>query len=362
VARPLLIISHPAVLAVNQLPYAALRDHGWDPWLVVPARWRHDHDADELRPEVLPELEGRVRGRRILWPGAVQRHVYASSLRTMIEAVRPDVAFIEAEPTSLAAAQWGRALSRAGIPFGVQADENIERSYPWPARALRRRVEARAAFVAARTPAAASLIAARAAGLAAPLIAHHVPDWRPAAGDRDRPFTVGFAGRLVREKGLDTLADAVAGMPDARLRLVGNGPLLGELAARPEPIEIITGVRHADMPAIYAGLDVLVLPSRTTPSWSEQFGRVLVEALTCGVPVVGSSSGEIPWVVGSTGGGLLFPEGDVAALRERLERLRADPQLRARLAETGRRAALERFSVRRVAADLDRALTTAADA
>jgi glycosyltransferase involved in cell wall biosynthesis len=283
-----------------------------------------------------------------------------TSLRSVIGAVRPAVAFIEAEPTALAAAQWGRALARAGVPFGLQADENLERSYPAPARAVRRRVEARAAFVAARTPAAASLIAARAPGLPAPLIAHHVPDWPRAARTGDATFTVGFAGRLVPEKGLDTLADAVAGMPDARLRLIGNGPLLGELSARPGQIEIVTGVRHADMPAIYAGLDVLVLPSRTTPSWSEQFGRVLVEALTCGVPVVGSSSGEIPWVVGSTGGGLLFPEGDVAALRERLERLRADPVLRARLADTGHRAALERFSVQRVAADLDRALRTAA--
>ena len=64
------------------------------------------------------------------------------------------------------------------------------------------------------------------------------------------------------------------------------------------------------MAAGYAQLDVLVLPSHTTPTWKEQFGRVIVEALWCGVPVVGSDSGEIPWLIELTGGGLVFPEGD----------------------------------------------------
>jgi glycosyltransferase involved in cell wall biosynthesis len=55
----------------------------------------------------------------------------------------------------------------------------------------------------------------------------------------------------------------------------------------------------------YAEMDVLVLPSRTTSRWAEQFGRVLIEALWCGVLVVGS--GEIPWIVETTGGGRVFP-------------------------------------------------------
>ena len=110
------------------------------------------------------------------------------------------------------------------------------------------------------------------------------------------------------------------------------------------------------MSATYASFDVLVLPSRTTATWAEQFGRVLVEALSHGVAVVGSSSGEIPWVVESTGGGIVFPEGDVEALRSALVTLRDDPQRRARLASAGRAAVLERFSVPAVARALDAAL------
>jgi glycosyltransferase involved in cell wall biosynthesis len=96
-------------------------------------------------------------------------------------------------------------------------------------------------------------------------------------------------------------------------------------------------------------LDVLVLPSISRPNWKEQFGRVLVEAMACGVPVVGSTCGEIPNVVGDAG--LLFPEGDVAGLRDCLARLQADAELGARLAEAGRARVAERFTQQRIAAE-----------
>jgi glycosyltransferase involved in cell wall biosynthesis len=361
--RRVVIVSHPAVLAVNQLPYAALLARGWDPWLVVPARWRHDHAEGDVAAEHLDELAGRVLPRRVVPAGAIQRHLYVTSPGRLLRELKPDVAFIEAESTSLAAAQWGWALHRAGVPFGVQADENLHRDFPLAARLIRRWVDAHAAFVAVRSPAAARLVTERAPRLPAPLVPHHVavPKTAPARAG-DGLFTVGFAGRLVPEKGLDTLADAVAGMSGVRLRLIGNGSMRAALEARRErgePIEIVTGVRHEDMPEAYAQLDVLVLPSLTTPRWSEQFGRVLVEALASGVPVVGSSSGEIPWVIDSTRGGLVFPEGDVAALRSALERLRGDPALRASLAQAGGDAARARFSVERVAEDLEGALEAA---
>ncbi len=356
----LLVVSHPAVLAVNQLAYAALRAHGWDPWIVVPNRWRHEYKGDAFEPECLPELTGRVAGMRIILPGRVQRHLYVTNPARVIERLQPDVAFIEQEPTALPTLQWGHALRRARVPFGMQAAENLPRRYPLPARIARAWTLRSAAFVAARSPTAARLVSTMAPRLPTPVIPHHVPEW-PRASDPpgERPFTVGFAGRLVPEKGIDDLLDAVAGLPGARLRLVGNGPLLGHFQARAlagEPVEIDTDTSHNEMAHAYAGFDVLALPSHTTPGWTEQFGRVLVEALWCGVPVVGSSSGEIPWVIDTTGGGLVFREGDVGDLRGRLGELQSDPELRLRLAEQGRDAVQRHFSVAAVAADLDRAL------
>jgi glycosyltransferase involved in cell wall biosynthesis len=113
------------------------------------------------------------------------------------------------------------------------------------------------------------------------------------------------------------------------------------------------------MPAAYAGFDVLVLPSRATPKWAEQFGRVLVEGLSLGVPFIGSDSGEIPWVLHVTDGGIVVPEGDVAALRRALVRLRGSPAVRHQMAERGRERALAQFSVAAVASGLDCALKEA---
>ena len=62
-----------------------------------------------------------------------------------------------------------------------------------------------------------------------------------------------------------------------------------------------------DVPRHLRALDALVLPSESTPLWKEQFGHVLIEAMACGVPVVGSDSGAIPEVIGEAG--LLFPGG-----------------------------------------------------
>jgi glycosyltransferase involved in cell wall biosynthesis len=356
----LLVVSHPAILAVNQLPYAELRRHGWDPFVVTPNAWRNQYATAPFPPEVLPELAGRVAGRRVALAGRIQRHFYVTRIAGLIADVRPRAALIEEEPTSVPAFQWGRALWRARVPFAVQAAENLDRPWPLPARGLRRWTLAHAAFVVARSSSAAALVHRARPGLAAPVIPHHVPGWPVARRARGDAFVVGYAGRLVREKGLDVLIDAAAGLDRVIVRLVGDGPMRGELQARAARrsvrLEIDVGLRHDDMGAAYAGFDILVLPSRTTATWAEQFGRALVEALWCGVPVVGSDSGEIPRVIGSSRGGLVFREGDAAALREALVRLRDSPVLRRELAEQGSAHARAQFSVAAVSSRLDRAL------
>jgi glycosyltransferase involved in cell wall biosynthesis len=90
---------------------------------------------------------------------------------------------------------------------------------------------------------------------------------------------------------------------------------------------------HAEVTSLWPSIDVLVLPSRTTPHWAEQFGHVLVEAMAHGVTVMGSSSGAIPEVIGDAG--VIVPEGDELALREALEQLATDRKNLRRLAERG---------------------------
>ncbi|MHB8185472.1 MAG: glycosyltransferase [Dermatophilaceae bacterium] len=251
------------------------------------------------------------------------------------------------------AAQWGLAAHLLGIPFGVQFAENLDRPLQRPARIIRSAVLPRATFVAARSDAAARLAVEWGARGDVRLIPHHVPGW-PLPERRSRArFTVGYAGRLVAEKGLDTLVAAIRRLAlPVELLVAGDGPLrswLESVDLGASSLRIVSGIDHAAMADLYAEMDVLVLPSRTTPGWAEQFGRVLVEALWCGTPVVGSDSGEIPWVIETTGGGLVFPEGDDAALADRLKKLRGDPELSHMLAERGRARSVELCGVEAVA-------------
>ena len=85
--------------------------------------------------------------------------------------------------------------------------------------------------------------------------------------------------------------------------------------------------------SLYRSLDVLAVPSLTTPGWVEQFGRVAVEAMACGTPVVASDSGALPDVV--RGAGLLVPPGDAAALAEALARAGTDERLSATMRREG---------------------------
>lgn len=363
----LLIVSHPAVVSVNQEVYRELSRRGWRVTIVLPSRWRHDYSATDIEPQPLPGMERALRPVPVLLRGRPQRHVYLTRTRAICAQARPDVAFVEAEPFAVAAAQWGRTFERLGIPFGVQCYENIDRSLPAPVRWMRSRVLRDAAFVAARSPTAGELAlrwgARGRVGLAPPA----VPAWEtsPARADAagQRPFTIGYAGRLTEAKGLRDLLAAVRLLQaPVQLSLIGDGALRGELEGQPIPgstVRVLSGLRHDEMSSAYAQMDVLVLPSRTTPTWKEQFGRVIIEALYCQVPVVGSDSGEIPWLLELTGGGLVFPEGDVSELAERLRRLREDPPLRSQLAGRGHEAVQRLFTVPAATDQFERLLDAA---
>jgi glycosyltransferase involved in cell wall biosynthesis len=362
-SRRLLVVSHPAVVSVNQLVYRELKRRGWDVTIVVPSRWRHEYSQSAVSPRALPEMEAALRPTRVLAPGRPQRHVYLTSARAQCASTRPAVAFVEAEPYSLATSQWAFTFVRRAIPFGVQCYENIDRRLPGPVRWLRCRVLADAAFVAARSDSAARLARDWGAAGEVALAPPAVPAWDSLPARGEHPFTVGYAGRLIESKGLFDLLGAVRELQaPVQLLLIGNGELRPQLDGQAIPgsrVRVLDGLSHEQMASGYAQLDVLVLPSHTTPTWKEQFGRVIIEALWCGVPVVGSDSGEIPWLIELTGGGLVFAEGDVAALTARLRQLRDEPRLRASLAAAGRAAVERLFTVPAATDALERLLVNA---
>jgi glycosyltransferase involved in cell wall biosynthesis len=175
-------------------------------------------------------------------------------------------------------------------------------------------------------------------------------DYRTERTRKGPGFVLGFAGRICPEKGWRVLIESMKGLPeDVTLRIGGKGPEDAELQqAIQSPglgsrVQLLGVVSRGDLPAFYAGIDALVVPSLTTPRWKEQLGAVIPEAMSAGVPVIGSSSGAIPEAIGEAG--VVVPEGDPDRLREAIAGLRADADRHHRLALDGRRRFEREFSV-----------------
>ena len=161
------------------------------------------------------------------------------------------------------------------------------------------------------------------------------------------PPVVGFLGRFVEAKGVRLLMRALEDMRTPwRALWVGGGPLepaLREWAERQGGrVRVVGGIAHDIVPAYLNAMDLLAAPSQTTPDWREQFGRMLIEAFACGVPVIGSDSGEIPYVVADAG--LIVGERDEAGWCRALGELLEGPARRAELAARGRDRAHSLYS------------------
>lgn len=283
---------------------------------------------------------------------------YHPQLAVRIAREKPDLLHIDEEPYNFATWQALRLAQRAGIPALFFTWQNLPRRYPPPFAWMERAVLRRAAYAIAGTQQAADVWRDKGYGGPLAVIPQFGVDpeiFKPGPPRETGPFRIGYAGRLVPEKGVDVLLNALAGLAgDWHLSLAAQGPErdnLQKLAARLQILPRVTfeqAMPSTTMPDYYRTLDALILPSLTRPNWKEQFGRVLIEALACGVPVVGSESGAIPEVLGDVG--LTFPEGDAQALRQRLDSLmRRDASQRAAAAQQGRDAVLARFTQAQVA-------------
>ena len=138
------------------------------------------------------------------------------------------------------------------------------------------------------------------------------------------------------------------------MHVLGTGPQEGKARRRAAELGLAEriiwerGVPSTLIPERLRTFTMLVQPSLTRRNWKEQFGRAMMEAMACGVAVVGSTSAEIPNVIGDAG--LVVPEGDATALREAMARLLADRQLREEFGRRGRLRVLDCYTNERIAA------------
>ncbi len=167
-------------------------------------------------------------------------------------------------------------------------------------------------------------------------------------------FVIGFAARLVPEKGLLYLLEAAAQLQgDWTLLLIGDGPDRDRALKRAQELGIVPRIRmigsvpHFDLAKYYNAMDVLVSPSVSTPVWKEQYGLVVLQVMNSQVPVVGSTCGETPHVIGDAG--LIFKEGDVTKLVEHLRLLQSNPVLRVDLGKRGYERVQKHFTFHSIA-------------
>ena len=332
---------------------------GMELFVAVPPYWRekgHDWTLERsfTAGYTLTVLPMRLNGHYHL-------HFYPG-LGALLDRTKPEILHFDDEAYNLSTWLALRAAKRRGIKFAFFNWQNIPRAYPPPFRWMEADVFKRADLGIVGNEDAGTII--RDKGFKGPVDV--IPQFGIdpelfCPGDRDHacngkgPFIIGFTGRLIRAKGVGVLMEAAAGLADRnwRLRIVGSGPDRAEFEQQAvalgiqDRVEFVGQVASTAMPAVMRGFDVLAGPSLTTARWKEQFGRMLTEATACGVPVIGSDSGEIPQVIGSAG--LVVREGDVDALRGALACLQGDPALRRELGKLGRDRTLARFTQRAVA-------------
>ncbi|MGH2443298.1 MAG: glycosyltransferase family 4 protein [Chloroflexota bacterium] len=341
------IVSKALISAVYRKKLVELARLGPEVVAVVPPMWREGGDH---QLETSGDHEYRLIVSPLRFNGHFHLHYYPE-LAGILRSEEPDVLHMDEEAYNLSTYLAMRPATGLRIPMLFFSWQNIPRRYPLPFRWMEQRVFAGSAGALAGTPSAAQVLVSKGYHghvSVAPQFGIDPEVFTPIARPSDT-FRIGFLNRLVAGKAPMLAIQALADLPrGVELEFVGDGPLRHDLEGKTASLGLQDRVRFRhrlpsqDLPELMRSLQVVILPSITTPSWKEQFGRVLVEAMASGVPVVGSDSGEIPSVIGDAG--LIVPEGDPAALSAALQRLYDDQSLRAELSTRGRERAISRFS------------------
>ncbi len=375
----LLVLGHSYVVDRNcaTLQAFARQDQATEVRLLVPSSWPAGGiRGRRLRPGRLREKSFRRIPTATAGAPNQSALLYGPRLPYELLRWRPDVVQVELGAKSLALFQvlvW-RKLFQGRFPVVFFTWSNVPYTLRWPILQLER-FNLRGADAAVVGNAAAGEILRdhgfRGLMLERPLMGTSVEEvsvatsrsWRRRLClDPELP-TIVFTGRLHRQKGIDLLLAALGEIADLPWQAViaGRGPESDAVAVWRETSSVGDRLRWCgpvepeDVAAVLSCCDLLVLPSRSDPDfrtltsrgWEEQFGMVLIEAMAQGVPVVASSSGAIPEVVGEAG--LLFEQDSLEALKQALRRLLLEDELRRDLSARGRERVRTRYSTDAVA-------------
>jgi glycosyltransferase involved in cell wall biosynthesis len=355
-------IAHSSLTpALRERERALVRRHpDIDLQVICTPRWREAEIDVNAQPD---DLFPVITARRLF---SKHPQLFAYDPWPIIKALRshrPHLIDLSHEAYSVACAELLTLFSLFApkVPIVMQTNQNIHHKYPPPFNWLEQRGFRRIAATYVCSETVREVVRAKGCDKPAPLITFGVnlKDFQPPkkARPRDRNFTIGFFGRMLPGKGLNILGEALQKIrsEDWQILLVGDGP---ERAAFEQQLadynlsnraRFTGSIHYQFVPPYFHEIDLLVIPTETTARIREQFGRVIVEAMASEVPVIGSTCGAIPEVIGDAG--LVVPEGDVDALAEALRKMISDESLRAPLAKAGRERVVRLYSWDKVGDD-----------
>jgi phosphatidyl-myo-inositol dimannoside synthase len=358
-----LTIGHSYCVALNRaLVREVARNSDFEVTVAAPSYFHGD-----LRPIVIePEPPGSPL-RLVPLKTRLSRFIHVfrydgAALRALIREGEFDVVHAWEEPYVFAGYQIAKALKNSPARFCFRTAQSYVKRYPPPFGHFERVVLARAqGWIAG-----ASLVYQAMLDRGFPKqngrilnLAVDLEQFQPLSPDQRasvlrelglEPPVIGYVGRFTQAKGLDVLMKAMEQVSGARpwsLLLLGSGEYQDKLldwAANKGwsgRVKVLLA-KHADVPRYLGCMDMMVAPSQSMKNWREQFGRMIIEAFACGVPVIGSDSGEIPFVIGDAG--QVVAEANVAGWARAIEGLLASPEKRHELQDRGL-ARAPRYSV-----------------
>lgn len=327
--------------------------------VLVPHLWK-----ERTRNNSLIEFEGsrpenyEITTGHIMFAGRDSVHFYYSGLLKTILSFKPDVIYVWQEPWSLVLFQVTiiKSFLMPQCKIVFRTSETAERKRALPFRIIERYNFMHSSCAVAITHNAKQVLADKGYEKHITVTPHaiDIEFFRPKDSKHMRKrlglykTVIGYIGAFTKQKGIETLIDSFAWIQNAQLLLVGDGPHKEEIEEKihsiglQERVVMVPKIAHYEVPDYMSCIDIFVLPSISIHNDNERFGRVLIEAMACGVPVIGSSSGEIPNVIGQEG--LIFEEGNEKDLSEKLSKLLNDPAYRKFLGEKGKFKAMSSFS------------------
>jgi glycosyltransferase involved in cell wall biosynthesis len=349
--RRMISIAHSYCVALNRRLANEMARVGGEDWEITAVAPSYFHG--DLRPIELEQIDGelcRLEAVPTYLSSRIHLFVYGYRLRRLLRDSW-DLVHCWEEPYIVAGGQvaWWTPVE---VPFAISTLQNISKRYPLPFSAIEKYCFQRCAGWMGCGRLVVDTMLARGHGdkphRVIPLgvdLDQFLPNSAAREDVRIRlgwpasePPVVGYVGRFVQEKGLALLMRVLDRIATPwRALFVGGGAM--EAAMRQwavrygERVRIVNNVAHDEVPAYLNAMDLLCAPSQTTPHWREQFGRMVAEAFACGVPVVASDSGELPYVVDDAG--VIAGEHDEDAWVRAIGELIDDSAARAELSRKG---------------------------